>query len=222
MAEFIINDSWNEKLKPEFEKEYFINLKKYLEVEIKTHEIYPPEDLIFSAFNFTPFDKIKIVILGQDPYHGKGQANGLCFSVNNNIKIPPSLKNIFKEIRNDYGCELPETGNLENWAKQGVFLLNAVLTVEENKAGSHQKIGWEQFTDEVIKIISEKHEHVVFMLWGNYAKAKACLINSEKHLILQSAHPSPLARGAFFGKEHFKKANTYLTEHKITPVNWCL
>ncbi len=217
-----MHESWKTLLTEEFKKEYFIGLKNFLVEEKKAHLIYPPGKLIFSAFNFTPFDKIKVVILGQDPYHGAGQANGFCFSVNDEVRCPPSLVNIFKEMKSDCGCEIPITGNLESWAKQGVFLLNATLTVRANEAGSHQKKGWEQFTDAVIKLISDKQEHVVFMLWGNYAKAKAELINAQKHLVLQAAHPSPLARGAFFGSRHFSKANEYLKNEGKSPVNWCI
>ena len=217
-----IHESWKIHLTDEFQKEYFISLKNFLKAEKKSKVIYPAGSFIFSAFNLTPFDKVKVVILGQDPYHGAGQANGLCFSVNNGIKNPPSLNNIFKELKSDCGCEMPLSGNLESWAQQGVFLLNATLTVRANEAGSHQKKGWEQFTDTIIKLISDKKENVVFLLWGNYAKAKTLLINSSKHLVLQAAHPSPLAGGAFFGSKHFSNANNYLIEHRKEPVNWCL
>ncbi len=184
--------------------------------------IYPPGKLIFNAFDQTPFDELKVVIIGQDPYHGPGQANGLCFSVNDGIRFPPSLINIFKELRDDCGCDIPLSGNLEPWAKQGVFLLNATLTVRQNAAGSHQNKGWETFTNNVIKLISDKKEHVVFLLWGNYARAKAQLIDQTKHHILEAAHPSPLARGAFFGSKHFSKTNTYLQSIGKSPVEWCL
>lgn len=222
MVESGIQGIWREKLKDEFKKDYFIQLNNFIASEKSTHIIYPPENLIFSAFNYTPLEELKIVILGQDPYHGPGQANGLSFSVNDGVKFPPSLANIFKELKTDCDCTIPLTGNLEHWARQGVFLLNATLTVRANTAGSHQNKGWEQFTDAVIKLISNRKKNVVFLLWGNYAKAKANLIDFEKHLILQSAHPSPLARGAFFGNRHFSKANEYLKANNIKPVNWCL
>jgi uracil-DNA glycosylase len=217
-----IHESWKAPLKEEFNKDYFQSLKSFLVEEKKNCVIYPPGKLIFSAFNQTPFDHIKVVILGQDPYHGPGQANGFCFSVNDGVRFPPSLQNIFKEVREDCGCEIPLSGNLEGWAKQGVFLLNATLTVRQNTPGSHQNKGWEQFTDSVIKLISEKKEHIVFMLWGNYARAKSQLIDHKKHLVLEAAHPSPLARGAFFGSKHFSKANAYLRQHHIEEINWCL
>ncbi|MGZ4097769.1 MAG: uracil-DNA glycosylase, partial [Bacteroidia bacterium] len=172
-----IGESWKKELKDEFSKDYFTNLKNFLVEEKKRNIIYPPGKLIFSAFNLTPFDEVKVVILGQDPYHGPGQAHGLCFSVNDGVRFPPSLANIFKELKTDCNCEIPLSGNLEKWAKQGVFLLNATLTVRQNSPGSHQNKGWEQFTDSVIKLISEKKEKVVFMLWGNYAKAKVPLID---------------------------------------------
>jgi uracil-DNA glycosylase len=217
-----IHESWKKPLRAEFNQDYFQNLKSFLVEEKKNNIIYPPGKLIFSAFNFTPFDKIKVVIIGQDPYHGPGQANGFCFSVNDGVRLPPSLVNIFKEVKEDCGCEIPFTGNLEGWAKQGVFLLNATLTVRANTAGSHQNKGWEQFTDAVIKLISDEREHVVFMLWGNYARAKAQLIDGSKHLILEAAHPSPLARGAFFGSKHFSKANAYLKDLGKEEIDWCL
>lgn len=217
-----IHDSWFTVLKEEFQKEYFQNLTQFIEHEKTCNVVYPPGDLVFSAFNFTTFDEIKVVIIGQDPYHGHGQANGFCFSVNDGVRFPPSLLNIFKEVKADIGCEFPISGNLEGWARQGVFLLNATLTVRANTAGSHQNKGWEQFTDAVIKLISDKKENVVFMLWGNFAKAKSALIDANKHLILEAAHPSPLARGAFFGCKHFSKANKFLLEKGITAIDWCL
>ncbi len=221
MLESQMHESWKAALKKEFKKEYFFDLQNFLIEEKKKFVIYPPDKLIFSAFNFTHFDQIKVVILGQDPYHGPGQANGFCFSVNDGVRCPPSLNNIYKEIKSDCGCEIPFSGNLESWAMQGVFLLNATLTVRANAPGSHQKKGWEKFTDSVIKLISEKHEGVVFMLWGNYAKQKAELIDGTKHLILQAAHPSPLARGAFFGSKHFSQTNNYLIKKGKAPVDWC-
>jgi len=217
-----IHESWKGKLLNEFQKDYFTTLKKFVVDEKEKYPVYPPGKNIFAAFNFTPFEKIKVVLLGQDPYHGPGQANGLCFSVSDGIRFPPSLLNIFKELKSDIGCEIPLSGNLEPWAKQGVFLLNATLTVRGNTAGSHQNKGWEFFTDAVIKMISDKKEKVVFMLWGNYAKAKAGLIDHEKHLVLQAAHPSPLARGAFFGSKHFSQANEYLKKNGMDPIDWCL
>ncbi len=217
-----IHPSWKERLLPEFQKESFLHLKSFLVEERKQYQVYPPGSLIFSAFNFTPFDDVKVVILGQDPYHGPGQANGFCFSVNDGVRMPPSLVNIFKEIKEDCGCDIPMSGNLEGWAKQGVFLLNATLTVRANTAGSHQNKGWEQFTDSVIKLLSDQREGLVFLLWGNYAKAKVPLINAQKHLVLEAAHPSPLARGAFFGSKHFSKANAYLRSKGKTEITWCL
>ncbi len=217
-----IHPSWKERLLPEFQKGTFKNLKKFLIEEHKHSVVYPPGNLIFSAFNFTPFDEVKVVILGQDPYHGPGQANGFCFSVNDGVRMPPSLVNIFKEIKTDQGCEIPLGGNLEAWAKQGVFLLNATLTVRANTAGSHQNKGWEPFTDAVIKLLSKEREGLVFLLWGNYAKAKALLIDRNKHLVLEAAHPSPLARGAFFGSKHFSKTNAYLSSKGKEEINWCL
>lgn len=217
-----IDESWLRVLKSEFEQPYFTDLKHFLTEEKKTHVIYPPGKQIFAAFDYTPFDKVEVVILGQDPYHGAGQANGLCFSVADGIREPPSLVNIFKELKDDVGCEIPRSGNLEGWARQGVFLLNATLTVRANQAGSHQNKGWERFTDSVIKTLSEKKEHLVFLLWGNYARAKAELIDAGKHLVLTAAHPSPLARGAFFGSRHFSKSNDYLKAHHKKPIQWCL
>ena len=222
MFDLQIHNSWKTRLANEFENHYFVKLKQFLLEEQSKHVIYPPENLIFSAFNFTPFDDVKVVILGQDPYHGPGQANGFCFSVNDGMRLPPSLKNIFKELNTDGGCEIPLSGNLEPWAKQGVFLLNATLTVRKETAGSHQKKGWEPFTDSVIKLISAEKQNVVFLLWGNYAKAKAELIDANKHLILQAAHPSPLARGAFFGSKPFSQTNAYLKQHGKKEIDWCL
>lgn len=217
-----IHESWATRLSDEFNKDYFLRLNDFLLTEKKSHTVYPPKNLVFSAFNNTPFDDVKVVILGQDPYHGHGQANGFCFSVNDGVRMPPSLINIFKEIRTEYGCELPISGNLESWAQQGVFLLNATLTVRKDSPGSHQKRGWEEFTDAVIRKISDEKENVVFLLWGNYAKAKSQLINHQKHLVLESAHPSPLARGAFFGCKHFSKANEYLISKGQSAIEWCI
>lgn len=222
MAKPLIEESWYEAIKDEFERPYFTDLKAFLVTEKQSYVVFPPSKKIFSAFDLTPYDNVKVVILGQDPYHGEGQANGLCFSVSDGIKPPPSLVNIFKELQNDCGCIIPKSGNLEGWAKQGVFLLNATLTVRANTAGSHQKKGWEQFTDAVIKTLSDKKEGIVFLLWGNYAKAKAELIDANKHLVLTAAHPSPLARGAFFGCKHFSKTNEYLISKNKKPIDWCL
>lgn len=222
MIEPKIEEGWLKVLKPEFEKPYFSDLKSFLVEEKKQNVIYPPGNRIFSAFDYTPFDEVEVVILGQDPYHDPGQANGLCFSVSDGIRQPPSLVNIFKELKEHMGCEIPLSGNLEKWAKQGVFLLNATLTVRANTAGSHQNKGWEQFTDSAIKALSDKKENLVFLLWGNYAKAKAELIDSNKHLVLTAAHPSPLARGAFFGCKHFSKTNQYLNSKGKKPIDWCL
>ncbi len=207
-------------LNEEFQKAYFDELRFFLQNEHKEYKVFPCIEQIFSAFNLTPFSEIKVVIIGQDPYHGEGQANGLCFSVSHGVRQPPSLKNIFKELRDDLGIPLPGTGNLESWAKQGVLLLNATLTVRANSAGSHQRIGWETFTDAVIKKISDEKDNVIFLLWGNYARNKAPLINAEKHHILTAPHPSPLARGGFFGCKHFSKTNELLAAVGKTPVDW--
>ena len=216
-----IEDSWKKVLKDEFEKEYFPEIKSFLVNEIKSGKtIYPPGKLIFNAFNLTPFDKLKVVIIGQDPYHGPGQAMGLCFSVPKGVAIPASLKRIYKEQKEDVGIDIPTHGDLTSWAKQGVFLLNAILTVEHKSPGSHKKIGWQEFTDSVIKKISEEKEGIVFLLWGNFAKAKKVLIDESKHFILESAHPSPLAGNAFFGNHHFSKTNEILAKQGKKPVNW--
>ena len=217
-----IEQGWLNAVREEFEKPYFNNLKSFLVTEKQQYTIYPPGKQIFAAFDHTPFDKVEVVILGQDPYHGEGQANGLCFSVSDGIKQPPSLVNIFKELKTDVGCDMPKTGNLESWAKQGVFLLNATLTVRANTAGSHHNNRWDEFQHSVIKTLSDKKEGLVFLLWGNYAKAKAELIDANKHLVLMAAHPSPLARGAFFGCKHFSKTNDYLTKKNKKPIDWCL
>lgn len=217
-----IDASWQDKLKDEFEKEYFKELVRFISSEYKTSSCYPPAKQIFSAFDHTPFDEVKVVILGQDPYHGEGQANGLCFSVNDEIPKPPSLQNIFREIKADINKEMPQSGNLERWAEQGVFLLNATLTVRENQAGSHQNKGWERFTDTVIQIISKEKENVVFLLWGGYAKNKIKLIDQTKHLILTSGHPSPMSanRGYWFGNRHFSKANEFLEKNGKRKIDW--
>lgn len=218
-----IEKSWAEALKDEFEKEYFQKITSYLKHEIASGiVVYPKGGNIFKAFDSTPLNRVKVVILGQDPYHGKGQAHGLSFSVQEGVHQPPSLQNIFKELRDDLRIPLPNTGNLELWAQRGVFLLNSVLTVRAGLPASHSKIGWSLFTDRVISILSEKREGVVFMLWGNYARSKRELIDHNKHLVLEAAHPSPLARGAFFGCRHFSKANEYLIAKGKDPVNWSL
>lgn len=216
-----IEQSWKELLQEEFEKPYFKQLTDFVREEYQAKKVFPPPKDIFKAFDLCPFNKVKVVILGQDPYHGPGQAHGLCFSVNKGIKTPPSLINIYKEIESDIGKKPPAHGNLEHWAQQGVFLLNATLTVIAHMAGSHQKKGWETFTDEVIRLIAEKKEHVVFMLWGAYAQNKAWMIDETKHLVLKAPHPSPLsASRGFFGCRHFSKANQYLEASGLKPIDW--
>lgn len=217
----VIEESWKLALQDEFSKPYFLSLKEFLVEERKKHIVYPPGKLIFSAFNHTPFDKVEVVILGQDPYHGAGQANGLCFSVSDGIKMPPSLVNIFKEIQNELGYPIPTSGNLERWADQGVLLLNAMLTVRANEPGSHQGKGWETFTDSVIKHLSNQKKGIVFLLWGKYAQAKEQLIDGSKHHILKAAHPSPFsAYNGFFGCNHFTKANEILLAQGRQPIDW--
>lgn len=221
MSAVKIHESWLPVLAEEFEKPYFKKLISFVKEEYANQEVFPPGPQIFHAFEKCPYDQVKVVILGQDPYHGKGQANGLAFSVNEKIRIPPSLVNIFKEIKSDLGKEMPATGNLERWAEQGVLLLNATLTVRAHTAGSHQKKGWEEFTDTVIQILSEQKQNLVFLLWGAYAQRKAELINSSKHLILRAAHPSPFAADkGFFGSRHFSKTNAYLREHGKEEIDW--
>lgn len=216
-----IDKSWADLLAGEFEKEYFISLTETIKEDLRRNiVVYPRGPHIFNALNLTPFDKVKVVIIGQDPYHGAGQAHGLSFSVPDGVQFPPSLVNIFKELKSDLGIETPQSGNLERWANQGVFLLNAVLTVRAGAAASHSNIGWTTFTDNVIKLISDKKEGVVFMLWGNFAKSKKELIDTSKHFVLEAAHPSPLARGAFFGCRHFSRANEYLVKCGKEPVKW--
>jgi len=216
-----IESSWKEVLFDEFQKPYFSNLKNFLKLQKQNYTIYPKGSNIFAAFDNTPFDKVKVVILGQDPYHGANQAHGLAFSVNDNIPYPPSLQNIFKELKDDMSCNIPKSGNLTNWAKEGVFLLNTVLTVRANEANSHKNMGWEVFTDSVIKLLSDKKENLVFILWGSPASTKASLIDSKKHLILKAPHPSPLSsyRG-FFGSKPFSKTNEYLVSKNIKPICW--
>lgn len=218
-----IEEGWKKALSNEFAQPYFSELKDFLKKEKAAGQtIYPPGNLIFSAFDYAPFAKIKVVIIGQDPYHGPGQANGLCFSVANGVRTPPSLVNIFKEIKSDLNIEIPTHGNLEKWAKQGVLLLNATLTVRANTAGSHQNKGWEKFTDAVIKSVSDNKTGIVFLLWGKFAQAKEALIDTNKHFVLMAAHPSPLAGGAFFGCKHFSKTNELLIQNGLKPINWDL
>lgn len=216
-----IEESWKKVLQEEFDKEYFASLVDFVRNAYKTTKVYPKGANIFNAFNLCPFDNVKLVIIGQDPYHEEGQAQGLCFSVPDDVAIPPSLGNIYKELHDDLGMEIPKSGDLTRWAQQGVLLLNATLTVQAHQAGSHQGKGWETFTDAVIKIVSEKRENVVFLLWGAYAIKKSALIDKTKHFILTSPHPSPLsAYRGFFGNKHFSKANNYLREHGILEINW--
>ena len=216
-----IEKSWKKVLNNEFKKEYFNSLVSFLKDEYKNKIIYPPGRRIFSSFNFCPFDKVKVVIIGQDPYHGINQANGLCFSVNNDIKIPPSLFNIFKELKYDIGIDIPKDGNLERWAIQGVLLLNSILTVRKNCPGSHSNKGWENFTDEVISILSKNKNNLVFLLWGNYAKSKLKIIDQNNHFILTSSHPSPFsANNGFFNSFHFSQTNSYLKKNKIKEIKW--
>jgi uracil-DNA glycosylase len=216
-----IAESWKNHLKKEFEKPYFKDLVSFLKEEKSKYVIYPPGKQIFNAFDKCGFEEVRVVIIGQDPYHGPGQANGLCFSVNDSVAFPPSLKNIFKELKNDLEKEIPQSGNLERWAEQGVLLLNATLTVRANCAGSHQKKGWEEFTDAVIRHISEEKENIVFILWGTYAQKKGEIIDSSKHFVIKSAHPSPFsADRGFFGSRPFSKANEYLLSKGKKPVDW--
>ena len=216
-----IEKNWKEVLNPEFEKPYFKNLTQFVRSEYRTTTIFPPGNKIFAAFDATPFDKVKVVILGQDPYHGVGQANGLCFSVGPGVDLPPSLINIYKELNADLGVPMRRSGDLCDWARQGVFLLNSTLTVRAHNAGSHQGRGWETFTDEVIMQLATKREHLVFILWGSYAIKKGSFIDRNKHLVINSPHPSPLsAYRGFFGSKPFSKTNEYLKAHGIEPVNW--
>ena len=218
-----IEQSWKSALADEFDKPYFGSLVNFLRQEKAAGvTIFPPGRQIFRAFDLTPIDKVKVVILGQDPYHGPGQAHGLSFSVPVGVPAPPSLKNIFKEIESDLGVSMSGCPNLEKWAEQGVLLLNAVLTVRSGEAASHSRIGWQEFTDAVIKCISDRCEGVVFMLWGNFARTKSTLIDNTRHYVLEAAHPSPLARGAFFGCRHFSRANDYLKATGRTPIDWKL
>ena len=216
-----IGDSWKRRLQPEFDKPYFYNLTNFVKEEYSKHTIYPPGKFIFHAFNTCPFDKVKVVIIGQDPYHEPGQYYGLCFSVLEGVPFPPSLLNIFKEIENDLGKPMPESGRLERWADQGVLLINAILTVRAHQAGSHRGKGWEEFTDAVIKILNDEKENIVFMLWGSYAQRKGAFIDRNRHCVLTAAHPSPLsADRGFFGCKHFSKANQYFKSKGISEIEW--
>lgn len=217
-----INDSWAERLGNEFAQPYFSQLTDFVRHEYATTTCYPPGRLIFNAFNLCPFDSVKVVIIGQDPYHEAGQAMGLSFSVPDGVAMPPSLQNIFKEIQGDLGIGVPQSGNLTRWAEQGVLLLNATLTVRAHQAGSHQRHGWERFTDAAISRLSEGRDHLVFILWGGYARSKASLIDRSRHLVLESVHPSPLSanRGGWFGNHHFSRCNEYIAGHGMGPINW--
>ncbi|MBR6691964.1 MAG: uracil-DNA glycosylase [Bacteroidaceae bacterium] len=217
-----IDASWKDVLKDEFSKEYFIRLTEFIREEYRgSTPIYPPARLIFNAFDHCPFNDVKVVILGQDPYHGAGQANGLCFSVNKGVAFPPSLNNIFKEIENDTGGKIPQDGDLTRWSDQGVLLLNATLTVRAAQAGSHQRRGWEEFTDAAIRELATRRDNIVFILWGSYAQKKGAFIDRNRHLVLASPHPSPLsAYQGFFGNRHFSRANEYLKEHGKEPIIW--
>lgn len=217
-----INDSWAERLGNEFAQPYFSQLTDFVRHEYATTTCFPPGRLIFNAFNLCPFDSVKVVIIGQDPYHEAGQAMGLSFSVPDGVAMPPSLQNIFKEIEGDLGIGVPQSGNLTRWAEQGVLLLNATLTVRAHQAGSHQRHGWERFTDAAISRLSEGRDHLVFILWGGYARSKASLIDRSRHLVLESVHPSPLSanRGGWFGNHHFSRCNEYLAGHGMGPINW--
>lgn len=222
MSDIKLHESWKERLKPEFSAAYMAKLKDFLVGEKKKGKvIFPQGSKYFAALNHTHFDKVKVVIIGQDPYHGPGQAHGLCFSVQKGVRPPPSLQNIFKELKSDLGVDPPSHGCLTEWADQGVLLLNAVLTVEESKAASHQGQGWEQFTDAIIRHLNDEKEHVVFLLWGSYAQKKAAFVDRKKHLVIEAPHPSPLSshRG-FFGSKPFSKINSYLISHGQTPINW--
>lgn len=222
MSRINLEDSWKQALEPEFDKSYMKNLKQFLKTELDQKKtIYPKPAQYFAALDMTPLDQVKVVILGQDPYHGPGQAHGLSFSVQEGVRFPPSLLNIFKEIRSDLGLEPPETGDLTSWALQGVLLLNATLSVEGGRAGSHQNKGWEEFTDRVVEAINEECENVVFLLWGSYAQKKGSRIDRDRHCVLQAPHPSPLsAHRGFFGCRHFSKANEYLVAHGKSPITW--
>lgn len=217
-----IDPTWRTALQEEWTKPYFAQLTQFVRQEYRTQQVFPPAKQIFAAFDATPFDRVRVVIIGQDPYHGPGQANGLCFSVNEGMAFPPSLINIFKEVHDDIGAAMPVSGNLMRWAEQGVLLLNATLTVRAHAAGSHQGRGWEQLTDAAIAALSSGRQGLVFMLWGNYAKQKGRFVNRQHHLVLTAAHPSPLSanRGGWFGCHHFSQANAYLSQHGQPPIQW--
>jgi len=217
-----IEESWRQHIGEEFDKQYFVDLTNFVRSEYMHYTCYPPGSLIFNAFNLCPFDMVKVVIIGQDPYHEPGQAHGLSFSVNEGVVFPPSLVNIFKEIQNDLGTPMPTSGNLTRWAEQGVLLLNATLTVRAHQAASHQRKGWEEFTDAAIRALNADRDHIVFILWGGYARSKASLIDASRHLVLQSVHPSPLSasRGGWFGNHHFSRANEYLKQNGMEPIRW--
>ena len=217
-----ISNDWLSPLKEEFGKEYYKKLYQTVNEEYKTHVIYPPADDLFNAFHFTPLHEVKVVILGQDPYHNEGQAHGLCFSVQKGVEIPPSLLNIYKELQDDLNCTMPSSGYLKKWADQGVLLLNTVLTVRAHEANSHKGIGWEEFTDAAIRALATEREHLVYMLWGGYARSKAYMIDKQKNLVLESVHPSPLSanRGGWFGQHQFSRCNAYLQENGIAPIQW--
>jgi uracil-DNA glycosylase len=223
MSKVKIEASWKAVLEGEFEQPYFQGIANFLRQEKASGKVaYPPGPLIFNAFDTTPFPQVKVVILGQDPYHNPGEAMGLCFSVPRGVRVPPSLQNIYKELKSDLGCPIPGHGDLTAWAKQGVFLLNAMLTVEHKSPASHQKIGWQTFTDAVIRKLSAQRTGLAFMLWGNFARQKRGLIDASRHLILESAHPSPFSATAFFGCRHFSKANTYFQQQGQPGIDWCL
>ncbi len=224
MTELVVDPSWKNELQSEFETDRMRQLEAFLQTEKQSGKIiYPEKNEYFSALNLTPFDKVKVVIVGQDPYHGPGQAHGLCFSVREGVRFPPSLLNIFKELRDDVGVQVPESGSLKPWAERGVLLLNAVLTVEEGKAAAHQGKGWEQFTDRIIHLLNEKKENLVFILWGAYAQKKAAFVDRQKHLVLESVHPSPLsAHRGFFGTKPFSKTNEYLRAKGLGEIDWSL
>lgn len=216
-----INELWKEELKEEFEKPYWNELTTFVRQEYTTHTVYPPPKDVFRAFDLCPFDKVKVVIVGQDPYHGPAQANGLCFAVHEGIPLPPSLKNMYKEIKNDLGIDPLPSGDLSRWAKQGVLLLNATLTVRANTPTSHSKKGWEQFTDAAIAALNAHKKNIVYLLWGRYAQNKGAFINRNDNLVLESGHPSPFSANLFFGNHHFSTCNAYLSSHGQTPINWC-
>lgn len=216
-----VEEGWREALADQWEAPYFGELARFVHDEYRNGTVYPPASQVFAAFDACPFEDVRVVILGQDPYHGPSQANGLCFSVNPGVRMPPSLVNIFREVSDDTGAPFPADGNLDRWARQGVLLLNATLTVREHLAGSHQRRGWETFTDAAIKALSDRREHIVFLLWGSYAISKRGLVDETRHLVLTSPHPSPLsAHRGFFGNHHFSRANRYLSLHGLQPVKW--